>query len=467
MDLLNVYLWENAYWFNTILDLKNYILKNYSKNWISLLRKEIKKNWGWNLLVWIHRNKKLKELKINKIYNLLDKLEIKVNKAKTKKIKAGTDKKQNKLRKDIDLKILKAQIEIDTMKYNYLSWTKVDKTKKKNTYISLFCWGGGGCSWLKSAWWHGLISVDIDYKQCLLYNYNIWPVLNYDLTKIDYTRLLDMVWKSRLLLLSPPCQFFSLSNMNNHIHKTIWLDDNNQNIFLSIFKSVEILNPEIILFENVVNITTFPFFNEFVKNIEKSWYNSKVFKLKVSDFGWLTIRTRCIVLFTKQKNWITKFESLLEKEKKEKKIEWLKNKNGETFMKWVRNSSKYCIYNVKYLNERTKKFIKWMKFNNNFWTPSQKTCELIKKNELVEYNFNSELYFLSYEQDFWPTLLAKPYLIHPSWNRYLTIQELKKIQWYSYNFDFLDLNYNDVAYSIWESISPILTKVLGKVLRKI
>jgi site-specific DNA-cytosine methylase len=456
MDLINTFLWENRYNFYSIKDIKNYILKHYSENWVIFTRKIIIEKWWWAFLVWISRNKKLKELKINRFYKLLEKLGLKTN----KKTKSSNIKKKIKFPVLIEKKLLKTQIELNKNKLLYIEWDK-NIVKEENTYISLFSWWGWWSIWLKQWWYKNLLWIDIDKKQSLLYQHNIGNALNYDITKIDFNKLKKVFWKPKLLLLSPPCQFFSLSNYKNNNLENKELDQKNIKIFNSIYESIKIFDSEFIIFENVPNITTFDFFNDFIKNIENIWYKSKIYTLKVSDFWGLTIRKRCIVIFSKE-DIFNQIDKEIITYKKSNFIEWSWNT-----LKWVRNSNKYCFENKKSIKDtnRIKEIIDLMKIKENYKTPNKEVIKILK--ETKWYNiYNSEFYFVSKNIKLMPTLLARPHMIHPSWKRYLTIQELKKIQWYSYNYDFLDLSHRDSAYSIWESISPILTKILWKILIK-
>lgn len=457
MNIMNTFLWKNKYDFYTIKDIKNYIIKNYSESWIIFTRKVIIENWGWTFLVWLSRNKILKELNINKYYRLLEVLSVKTNK-KRKKTDKNT-KSKIPLSILIEKKILKAQIEINKNKLLYIEWIK-NIEKYENTYISLFSWWGWWSIWLKQSWWKNIIWIDIDKKQSLLYQYNIWNSLNYDITKLDFQKIKNIFWPPKLLLLSPPCQFFSLANSKNNNSNNKILDKKNREIFNSIYKSIEIINSQFIIFENVENIINFDFFEDFIKNIKNKWYLSKKYILKVSDFWGLTIRKRCIIIFSK-KDIFKEIDNSLNNYKISNKVIWIWNT-----LKWVRNSNKFCIENKKSLKDtnRIKEVIDLMKKNNNYKTPNKKVLEILKKTKWYKH-YNSEFYFLSKEDKLIPTIMARPHLIHPSWKRYMTIQELKKIQWYNYNYDFLDFNYRDSVYSIWESISPLLTKILWLILK--
>ena len=136
-------------------------------------------------------------------------------------------------------------------------------TKKEYTVIDLFAGAGGLSLGLYQAGWHSLFAIEknpfafetlkynlIDRKKH--FNWPEWlPIINHDINEVlknYFEQLMDLQGKVDLVAGGPPCQGFSMAG------KRVKDDVRNQLVF-SYIKFIKLVQPKMVLFENVKGFT--------------------------------------------------------------------------------------------------------------------------------------------------------------------------------------------------------------------
>lgn len=149
----------------------------------------------------------------------------------------------------------------------------------------------------------GAIEKDAWACETFKYNHPETKVLHRDITEMTNDEIFNCFINEQpnVLLGGPPCQGFSICNKNNGDPK-----DPRNSLFEDFIRVGKVLNPEIIIMENVPNlIKTKTASNEFVINIivsklESLGYFVKYKILEATDFGIPQIRKRLFVIATKK-----------------------------------------------------------------------------------------------------------------------------------------------------------------------
>lgn len=160
---------------------------------------------------------------------------------------------------------------------------------QKSLYIDLFAGCGGLSLGLYNAGWKGLFAIEKSPDAFLTLKHNLidnknhfdWPKwlppTNHDINQVllDYKPKLEKL-KGKVTLVAggPPCQGFSMAGRRNE-------NDLRNNLINSYIEFVEIVQPKMILFENVKGFTM-----EFKKNKEKGIAYSAVVTKKLEDTGY-------------------------------------------------------------------------------------------------------------------------------------------------------------------------------------
>lgn len=136
-------------------------------------------------------------------------------------------------------------------------------TKKEYTVIDLFAGAGGLSLGLYQAGWHGLFAIEKNPFAFETLKYNLidnkkhfdWPEwlpkTNHDINEVlkNYSeQLMDLQGKVDLVAGGPPCQGFSMAG------KRVKDDVRNQLVF-SYIKFIKLVQPKMVLFENVKGFT--------------------------------------------------------------------------------------------------------------------------------------------------------------------------------------------------------------------
>ena len=202
--------------------------------------------------------------------------------------------------------------------------------KKQYTVIDLFAGAGGLSLGLYQAGWHGLFAIEknpfafetlkynlIDNKKH--FNWPEWlPKTNHDINEVlkNYSeQLMDLQGKVDLVAGGPPCQGFSMAG------KRVKDDVRNQLVF-SYIKFIKLVQPKMILFENVKGFTyafnkkkkegVEPYSQIVINALEGLGYAVKPHVIDFSEYGVPQRRKRFILVGVKEGLCSpNKFEQLL------------------------------------------------------------------------------------------------------------------------------------------------------------
>ena len=203
-------------------------------------------------------------------------------------------------------------------------------TKKEYTVIDLFAGAGGLSLGLYQAGWHSLFAIEknpfafetlkynlIDRKKH--FNWPEWlPIINHDINEVlknYFEQLMDLQGKVDLVAGGPPCQGFSMAG------KRVKDDVRNQLVF-SYIKFIKLVQPKMVLFENVKGFTyafnkkkkegVEPYSQIVINALEGLGYAVKPHVIDFSEYGVPQRRKRFILVGVKESLSSTdKFEQLL------------------------------------------------------------------------------------------------------------------------------------------------------------
>jgi DNA (cytosine-5)-methyltransferase 1 len=159
----------------------------------------------------------------------------------------------------------------------------------KKTYIDLFAGCGGLSLGLHQAGWKGLFAIEkstdafktLEYNLIEQKNHFDWPnwlpQAAHEINKVldEYSsELVKLKGQVTLVAGGPPCQGFSMAGKRNEF-------DLRNDLINSYIKFVEMVEPQIIFFENVKGFTM-----EFKKNKEKGIAYSSLVTKKLEDAGY-------------------------------------------------------------------------------------------------------------------------------------------------------------------------------------
>lgn len=209
-------------------------------------------------------------------------------------------------------------------------------------YIDLFAGCGGLSLGLQKAGWTGLFAVEKNedafstLQQNLIVNRNHFqwpewlPQTNLDINELlkDYEEELKRLkGQVQLLVGGPPCQGFSMAGKRSG-------NDVRNRLYNSYIKFVEIVEPEMLFFENVHGFTVGfnrkykgkqtkgePYSQKLIKQLKKLGYDVRHDVILMSDYGVPQKRKRFILFATKKGEAKTFFDRL-----SRKKDEFLLNK---------------------------------------------------------------------------------------------------------------------------------------------
>ncbi|MBF1446220.1 MULTISPECIES: DNA cytosine methyltransferase [Prevotella] len=190
-------------------------------------------------------------------------------------------------------------------------------TKKEYTVIDLFAGAGGLSLGLYQAGWHSLFAIEknpfafetlkynlIDRKK--KFNWPEWlPIINHDINEVlknYFEQLMDLQGKVDLVAGGPPCQGFSMAG------KRVKDDVRNQLVF-SYIKFIKLVQPKMVLFENVKGFTyafnkkkegVEPYSQIVINALEGLGYAVKPHVIDFSEYGVPQRRKRFILVGVKE-----------------------------------------------------------------------------------------------------------------------------------------------------------------------
>jgi len=173
-------------------------------------------------------------------------------------------------------------------------------SKKKFTFIDLFC-GAGGLSYSFKLRGHKLkLALDNDRNSIETLKYNFKKekediFINEDIYEfIKKSKSNKYINNIDLIMGGPPCQGFSTANRQNV------LNDPRNKLYLTFLKVIEIIKPKFVLIENVNGIKKIS--KEIINRLSNIGYHADFKTLQSSEFGIPQNRKRVFFLGVKKSN---------------------------------------------------------------------------------------------------------------------------------------------------------------------
>ena len=211
-------------------------------------------------------------------------------------------------------------------------------------YIDIFSGCGGFAKGLLEAGWRGIFAIEKNPEAFATFKYNLidknqyfdWPawlsVTPHDINTVikdNKKELMSLRGKVKLVAGGPPCQGFSLAGKRNH-------KDQRNTLVKSYVKFIDLLQPDMILFENVYGFT-FQFANKDGIKKYSSYVEEKLIHMgyqvdhrliNMADYGVPQNRRRFILIGMKHDNPQTAFEELEKESERLKKEKALSEKTS-------------------------------------------------------------------------------------------------------------------------------------------
>lgn len=261
---------------------------------------------------------------ITDIENQVLKGEVRLNEKKFLH-KMGTTKNKSPFKSPLEY-----QDELKSMKYNYshkdnknyleeldklgmvLKTNKEEDTNNSLTGIALFSGCGGFSLGFKAAGVKVLGHVEINEYARKVYQANFPDslCLGTDITEIEENDIHE--WKNKFghinfLFGGPPCQGFSLAGKRNP-------EDERNILFKEYMKIAKIVQPDVLVFENVRVMTSLKdangklFVNQLMEDLKAIGFNAKFTVLNAQDYGVPQSRERIILIAVNENLGINDFE---------------------------------------------------------------------------------------------------------------------------------------------------------------
>jgi len=148
----------------------------------------------------------------------------------------------------------------------------------------------------------GAIEIDQWASETFKFNHKNTKVLTNDITKLsNYDLQIEFKEKPNIILGGPPCQGFSICNINNGDPK-----DPRNSLFKEFIRLGKLFEPEVLIMENVPNLINAKTSNNekvidiITKEFEKIGYNVYSKILSASDYGIPQIRKRLFIIASKK-----------------------------------------------------------------------------------------------------------------------------------------------------------------------
>jgi len=309
----------------------------------------------------------------------------------------------------------------------------------KPTVISLFAGCGGSTLGYKMAGFNELLAIDWDDNAEATYKLNFnSPYYNGDITKLTSDDILKLakIKKGELDLLdgSPPCQGFSTSGNRK-------IMDIRNNLFYDFVRLVKELQPKVFVMENVTGQTKGVMkgvFNEILKELKTTGYNFKVKKLNSANYGVPQIRERIFYIGVRPD---LKKEPVFPKPK------------GKPVS--VRQAFKGLNGNGTRLSRNIPKpVVKRLQFMR----PGEGASAYHKKGSLfnwrrISWNKPSN------------TIMTTPCLLHPFKDRFLTIEEIKRLCSFPDDFELAGTPEDQWA-RMGNAVMPLQMKAIAETIKK-
>lgn len=320
--------------------------------------------------------------------------------------------------------------------------------------ISLFSGAGGDTLGLEMAgfnvvafaeWWKVAIETHLE-------NFPDSKLIgDGDVTKIGEAELKDYIGNIDLIFAGFPCQGFSTAGKRD-------INDKRNKLFYEFLRIVDIIKPEWVIGENVIGLQTMKTddgFNNVADEIIREFNNIGYYMEKkilcAADYGAPTIRRRLIFIgrrFGNKIRYPKPTHYLKEQTTIQDKIDYyddLKNKKSvQTYITVRQAINNLPNYTDRFLTLKMKRKINMLK-NGAL--------------KLSSYNTGNEI--LNANKPMFAILATDTDYIHPFYDRFLNVDELKVLQSFPLSYEFHG-NRQQVIKQIGNSVPPLLAKAIGE-----
>lgn len=293
-----------------------------------------------------------------------------------------------------------------------------------------------------------------------------------EFTEDDIKSYINEIGKVDIIIGGPPCQGFSSANRNKIE------DDPRNKLFYQFIKFVDIIQPKVIVIENVRGIVTTD--NGYAKNQIYDIFTSRGYEvnhklLDASEYGVPQKRIRNFFVITKSEKF--NFDNIKKTKKKitvkeaigdlynlESKNEFANNSkyNNDYILKMKNKCNKIYNHEVRYPAEIVQKRISYVKQGEN-WQAIPTELFSNQRN-----NRHSSAYKRLNEEDVSVTIdtgNSHSNYFHPLYNRIPTVREAARLQ--SFPDDFVFLGTRTAQYrQVGNAVPPFLARSIAKKIKE-
>lgn len=166
------------------------------------------------------------------------------------------------------------------------------------TFVDLFCGAGGLSLGLKNAGWSPVLSLDLwdDAIRTYRQNFDDHECLNVDVSKVAESDFANRLTSCDWVVGGPPCQGFSTIGRRRR-------EDPRNRLVFEFARTVDILQPENFLIENVIGLKDMRFVEEVERYFEGRGYSVSTMVLRSADYGVPQLRHR--IFFVGSRSGVT------------------------------------------------------------------------------------------------------------------------------------------------------------------
>lgn len=331
--------------------------------------------------------------------------------------------------------------------------------------LDLFCGAGGLSKGFELANYKILGGIDFNKKAIETYKMNFSNTKNYyiDIKTLSNEEILNSYKNVDVIVGGCPCQGFSKINIYNKR-----IEDPRNDLFLEYIRFIELLQPKAFLLENVREIIKKykgSIKDKIIQLTESLGYNVNYKTLLASDYGVPQNRYRVIFIgIKKDYNKFFDFNNLKTIEPKTTVSDALsdiiygKDSNEEIsnkYLEYIRDIDILFNHNIKFPNEKVIERLKyvpqggnwknvpshlWKTQRNNRFSSVYRRLELDKQSPTIDGQGNN--------------------LIHPIFNRFLTVRECARLQSFPDSFNFCGTTREQMQ-QVGNAIPVLLAKVIA------
>lgn len=362
--------------------------------------------------------------------------------------------------------------------------------------VDLFCGAGGGALGIhRNSGFETVFALDFwkvateTYKN----NFQNVNVVNEDIHNLSKEKIKELVGDKKIDIVigGPPCQGFSIIARHKQTGTETKIEMNKKNhLFLEFLRVCEILQPKIIVMENVAGILSMKNLEneKIINHIEKAYesigYYLKYKLIDIEKLGLPQTRKRVIFIASKEKEIIDNFVfpnenntavnysifdaiSDLENEYKQEEMFYTKDYNlVSEYAKKLRDKERKTYQDIFHMprdKNLTKNRISQIKSGN---------CmkDLEKDNQFkVKCSFSNAYKREKYTNKIGTIVnVCKNFSIHPVYNRIYSVREIARLQNFPDSYRFLSYFSITSQYQLLaNAIPPILTEHLFKEIKRL